>query len=139
MQEGSVLELRIDWSEMDMFGHVNNVSFFKYVQAARVNLWPKLGIEATKPPNPLGVMLASCNCTFLKPVFYPGHIRIHTYVEHIGNSSFGFYHRVLNADGDLCAEAHDVMVLYDFAREVKAGITGGMRSRMEAFVLTKET
>lgn len=31
------LELRIDWSEMDLFGHVNNVAFFKYVQASRVN------------------------------------------------------------------------------------------------------
>ena len=33
------LHLRIDWSEMDVFGHVNNVMFMKYVQAARVHYW----------------------------------------------------------------------------------------------------
>ncbi len=31
------LDLRIDWSEIDLFGHVNNLAILKYVQAARVN------------------------------------------------------------------------------------------------------
>jgi acyl-CoA thioester hydrolase len=26
------LQLRLDWSELDYFGHVNNVSFFKYIR-----------------------------------------------------------------------------------------------------------
>ncbi|GIV28450.1 MAG: hypothetical protein KatS3mg027_2264 [Bacteroidia bacterium] len=38
------LKLRIDWSELDYFGHVNNVSFFKYIQAGRVNYWEKIGL-----------------------------------------------------------------------------------------------
>ncbi len=24
--------IRIDWSELDLFGHVNNVTFFKYIK-----------------------------------------------------------------------------------------------------------
>jgi len=35
----SKLPIRIDWSEMDLFGHVNNVMYFKYIQASRVNYW----------------------------------------------------------------------------------------------------
>ena len=28
------ITLRIDWSELDLFGHVNNVAFHKYAQTA---------------------------------------------------------------------------------------------------------
>lgn len=38
------LELRIDWSELDLFGHVNNVAFLKYVQASRINYWETIGV-----------------------------------------------------------------------------------------------
>ena len=31
------LDLRIDWSEIDSFGHINNIAIMKYIQAARVN------------------------------------------------------------------------------------------------------
>lgn len=31
------INLRIDWSDIDLLGHVNNVSYFRYIQASRVN------------------------------------------------------------------------------------------------------
>lgn len=39
------LQLRIDWSELDYFQHVNNVAFFKYIQASRVNYWDIIGLS----------------------------------------------------------------------------------------------
>ena len=39
------LQLRLDWSEMDLFGHINNVSYFKYIQASRVHYWEQSGIS----------------------------------------------------------------------------------------------
>jgi hypothetical protein len=45
MNESKVkLELRIDWSEIDLFGHVNNLAILKYIQAARVNYLEKIGL-----------------------------------------------------------------------------------------------
>ena len=32
------ISLRIDWSELDLFGHVNNIAFHKYAQTARLHL-----------------------------------------------------------------------------------------------------
>ena len=58
------LELRIDWSELDYFGHVNNVSFFKYIQAARVNYWDQIGLTKSHLETHIGPMLASCKCDF---------------------------------------------------------------------------
>jgi acyl-CoA thioesterase FadM len=38
------LELRIDWSDIDLFGHINNLAILRYVQAARVNYLEIIGL-----------------------------------------------------------------------------------------------
>lgn len=38
------LELRIDWSDLDTYKHVNNVMFMKYQQSGRVNFWEASGL-----------------------------------------------------------------------------------------------
>jgi acyl-CoA thioester hydrolase len=126
----SSLTLRIDWSELDLFGHVNNVAYFKYVQASRVHFWEQLGMDVTQFPNPVGVMLASCNCSFIKPLFYPGEVTITVSVEFMKNTSFGFHHQVWNDRQELVAEAHDVMVMFDFAKQEKVPVPDELRKKM---------
>lgn len=127
------LTLRTDWSELDYFKHVNNVSFFKYIQSARVHFWDETGISRYHLENNLGPMLASCTCDFKAPLFYPGNVHIQTTVNHIGNSSFGFTHRLYNEAGILCAEAKDVMVMYDFNKEEKISIPAQFRLALESY------
>ena len=42
--KAQLLELRIDWSELDLLGHVNNVSIVKYCQAARIIFVTAVGL-----------------------------------------------------------------------------------------------
>lgn len=118
----SKLKLRIDWSELDYFGHVNNVSFFKYIQAARVNYWDQIGLTQSHQETSIGPMLASCKCDFKQPLFYPGKIEIHTGLAFIKNTSFSFHHRIYNHKGEIAAEALDVMVLFDFQKNEKVSV-----------------
>jgi len=124
------LKLRIDWSEIDIFGHVNNVMFFKYLQAARVNYWDLIGLSASYEKEQLGAMLASTQCNFKLPLFYPGNILIQTKVEFIKNTSFGFEHMVMNEKGEIAAEGKDVIVVYDYTRGVKAEIPEWLRNNL---------
>jgi acyl-CoA thioester hydrolase len=117
MKDPVSLTLRIDWSELDLFGHVNNVAFFKYIQAARVHFWEESGIYQWLENHQCGPILASCNCDFKKPLYYPGHILIHTHLDFIKQSSFGFRHILLDDQGHVAAEAKDVMVMFDFAKK----------------------
>lgn len=123
------LQFRLDWSEMDMFAHINNVSYFKYLQAARINYWEQIGLK-TPHTDGLGPMLASTGCQFRKPLFYPGNIIIDTSVQFIKNTSFGLLHRIYNADGELAAEGNDVVVLYDFLKHEKAQIPDWFRQKI---------
>ncbi len=124
------LSLRIDWSEMDLFGHVNNVSFFKYIQASRVNFWEQTGITKLHKEQNIGPMLASTNMQFKKPLFYPGKVTIKCKVGFVKTTSFSFQHVILNNKGEIAAEAEDVMVLFDFNKNEKTVLP---KSILEAF------
>jgi acyl-CoA thioester hydrolase len=125
------LHLRLDWSEMDLFGHINNVMYFKYIQASRINFWEHVGFMNRYYKEKIGPILVSTGCQFSKPLFYPDNITIEVRVEFIKTTSIGLHHRILNGENELSAEAHDVIVLYDFAKNEKVTIPAELRAAME--------
>jgi acyl-CoA thioester hydrolase len=131
MKDPVSLSLRIDWSELDLFGHVNNVAFFKYIQAARVHFWEVTGIYQWLEDKRCGPILASCTCDFKKPLYYPGHILIHTYLDFIKQSSFGFWHLLLDDQGHVAAEAKDIMVMFDLVKNEKIPFPDSLRVRLD--------
>ncbi len=122
------LPLRIDWSEMDLFGHVNNVAYFKYIQASRVHCWELSGLAANFTRTRIGPILLSTGCQFKSPLFYPGNIVVHSRVEFIKHTSFGIHHRIKNEADEVAAEAHDVIVMYDFNKNEKVAVPDQFRA-----------
>ncbi len=125
------LQLRIDWSELDLFGHVNNVAYFKYIQASRVNYWEVSGLAASFGKTKIGPILLSSSCQFIKPLFYPGQIIVEASIPFIRNTSFGIHHRILNENSEVVAEAHDVIVTYDFNKNEKVPVQDEFRKVVE--------
>lgn len=125
------LPLRLDWSEMDLFGHINNVSYFKYIQAARVNYWETALLTRIFDEKKLGPILLSTGCQFIKPLHYPGNIVVESRIEFIRNTSFGIHHRILNDNSEISAEAHDVIVMYDFNSNEKIPVPLDFRQAVE--------
>ncbi len=117
------LPLRIDWSEMDLFGHVNNVAYFKYIQASRVHCWEVCRLAEDFGTTRIGPILLSTGCHFKEPLFYPGNIVVASRVEFIKNTSFGIHHQILNEEGKIAAEAHDVIVMFDFNTNEKVPVS----------------
>lgn len=128
------LRIRLDWSEMDMFGHINNVSYFKYIQASRVNYWDAIGLTKSYQQTRVGAILASTSCNFLKELHYPGEIILQVKSHFIKNTSFGLKHQILNEKGEVSAEALDVLVMFDFNKNEKVPIPEEIRKQMETLV-----
>ena len=126
------LQLRIDWSELDLFGHVNNVTYFKYMQAARVGYWESVGLWQHHKDTKTGPMLASATCDFRQPLFFPGNITVYSKVEFMRNTSFGMAHVIINEEGAVCAEGKDVMVMFDFNANAKMRIPQIFREAIES-------
>jgi acyl-CoA thioester hydrolase len=124
------LEMRIDWSELDAFGHVNNLSIMKYVQAARMVCLDAVGLMQSKSAEGIGPILASINCQFRKPLFYPGLVTVYSRVDDIKNTSFRIQYEVYNDKAEIAAEAKDIIVLFDFNRQAKMAISEDLRKRL---------
>lgn len=125
------LELRIDWSEMDSLGHINNLAILKYIQSARVNYIEAIGLMQPHSEVNKGPILASTNCQFLKTLFYPGQVTIYSKVDYIKNTSFKMQHIIYNDKNEIAAEVQDILVMYDFDKNTKIPVSDEIRSRIE--------
>jgi len=126
------MNLRIDWSDLDFLGHVNNIVYFRYTQTARIHYLEKLGFTELSHVMSPGPILASTKCDFRLPLFYPGNIVIESRVDFIKTTSFGLDHRIWNDNNELVAEAHDVLVWYDYATKMKVKLSDEIRRRIES-------
>lgn len=124
------LELRIDWSEMDLFAHVNNVAYFKYIQAARVNFWEQTGLQNYYTSHNIGPVVASTECKFLVPLFYPGQINIASSLIELKKTSFQLTHNIYNSDGALAAVGQDVLVMFNYHTKTKSEIPTELRGML---------
>ena len=126
------LSLRIDWSEMDMFGHINNVAYFKYIQAARVNFWEMTNLFHSHQleESKTGSILLSTQCRFLAPLHYPGMVHVHTRPSFVKNTSFGLQHTLLSENTPV-AEANDVIVYFNFATQTKIPLPQAFKQLLE--------
>ena len=126
------ISLKIDWSDLDVFGHVNNVAFFKYIQSARVNYCESIGLTSTNKNNKFSFIVASTNCTFKIPLDYPGEINVFSKIDWIKNSSFQLSHIIVNLNNDVVvAESTDVIVVFDYEKKSKTSITDELKAKMK--------
>lgn len=131
MSNATTLELRIDWSEIDALGHVNNLAIMKYVQACRVEYLESIGLLPLHSEAGMGPILASIGCQFRKPLFYPGRVTVHSRVDAVKNTSFHIRYELRNDHGEVFAEAADVIVFFDFSRGTKAAIPRDLREKIQ--------
>ncbi len=131
--EKITLILRIDWSELDAFGHVNNVMFYKYLQAARVRFWEQIGLYEQYKSEGIAPLLASATVDFKKPLMYPGNVTIQSTVAFVKNTSFGLEYSLLNDNNEIVALGRDAMVLYDFNKNEKLSIPDDLRMNIETY------
>jgi acyl-CoA thioester hydrolase len=125
------LNLRIDWSELNLFGHVSNVEFFKYIQASRVHYWEEIGMEHTFRDFKIGPILASTSCQFKQQLYYPGNIKVLVKTDYIKNTSFAMTHLILNEQHEIAGIGKDIIVLFDYNTNQKISIPSDIRNSIQ--------
>lgn len=127
------IDLRIDWSDLDMYKHVNNLSFIRFMQTGRAQFWEAVGLTKLYEETNKGPMMVSTHCDFKKSLYYPGTAIVKTKLAFIKNSSFGLDHLILNEDMEVCAEGRDVAVCYDFNVNETYSIPDDLREIMKNY------
>lgn len=128
------VEIPVAWGEMDAFGHVNNVVYFRYFESARIACFEKLGYGALAATTGLGPILAATDCRFRLPLTYPDTVIAAARIGTIGTDDFMMHYLVVSRrHGRVAAEGSGRIVSYDYEKQCKAPLTPELRARLEAF------
>lgn len=103
-----VYEIATRWNDNDEYGHINNATYFEYLDTA-VNGWLMQVVPGVRE-LPLGVV-ASVSCDFLAEVAFPDVLEIGLATERVGTSSITYRLGVFRAgEPDLKASGRFVHV-----------------------------
>ncbi|WP_179134052.1 acyl-CoA thioesterase [Halobacillus massiliensis] len=129
------VKVRVRFSETDMAGHVNNSSYFIYLEEARGRFFED---KVPETINSFGrFILASTKCNYVNQAYYGQTLKVSTWVSKIGNKSFHFAHSIHIEDTDeLVAEADAVIVNFNYKEQKSEPISDELREVLEHHMAT---
>ena len=83
-----VVETPVAWGEMDAFGHVNNIVYFRYFETARIAYFARLDVPEFLGRDPTGPILAETTCRFRAALAYPDTVSVGARVANVGEDRF---------------------------------------------------
>lgn len=117
------VERPVAWGDMDAFGHVNNIRYFRFFEDARIAYFESMGISADANPNAVGPILAETSCRFRAPLGYPDTLKIGARVVDIKADRFTMEYAIYsNALQRVAATGSGVVVAYDYATKKKSAV-----------------
>ena len=134
-----VYECPLRWADMDLLGHVNNVTYVDYLQEARIDMLvahaPVRGGEELGE----GVVVVRTEIEFRHPlVFRPEPVRVETWVTRVRAASFTMAYEIFDegpdAERTVYATARTVLTPYVFAEERPRRISAEEKAVLERFL-----
>ncbi|WP_180060086.1 thioesterase family protein [Acinetobacter sp. YH12128] len=123
------------WADNDMYGHVNNVTYYSYFDtAANALLIQHAGFDLQNTPI-IGLVVDSA-CSFLQELSYPEIIEVGVAIEKIGNSSLRYDLAIFKqGQNEAAAQGHFVHVFVDRQTRKCTSIPDEMRDALTQFLL----
>jgi acyl-CoA thioester hydrolase len=97
-QKELVFEMRIPirWGDMDAMGHVNNTSYFRYLETIRIDWLYSIG--CVPDPEGEGPVIVNAFCNFYKQLEYPGEVIARLYASDPARTTFETWCLLSRAD-----------------------------------------
>ncbi|MCY7317538.1 MAG: acyl-CoA thioesterase [Ramlibacter sp.] len=125
------LTMPIRWGDMDAMGHVNNTSYFRYLEIIRIEWARSIGCQ----PDPTGdgIVIVNAFCNFYRQLEYPGDVLIKMYVSDVGRSSFETWATMERADapGAIYADGGATTVWVNFPAQKSVPLPDRLRAIFE--------
>ena len=123
-----VVDLNIEWGDMDALQHVNNIEYFKYFQAARIAYFEKINSDSVFGETPIPLILASTQCKFIYPLAYPDSVSVGVRVDAMADQYFTMKYAVVSQKHQRLAAIGDAkVVMFDYVNNKKASIPSEIR------------
>lgn len=122
-------ECRVRFSDVDVYGHVNNVKYFEYYQEARLSFLASLGRDEDE--GDFGLVVARLDVDYRRPIRFRGDsYLVESWVTRVGGSSFGIAAEIQDGD-EVLSRAEAVMVTFDHNTQRARPLTDKERERLD--------
>jgi acyl-CoA thioester hydrolase len=128
-----VIEIPIAWGEMDAFGHINNIIYFRYFESARIAYFAKLDLMNFMNETGIGPILAATQCKFRLPLTYPDTVSAGAKIVKLEDDTMTMaYYVFSHKHQKIAAEGDGRIVSYDYRGNKKVPIPDELRKRILA-------
>lgn len=122
------------FSDMDPQNHVNNVSYFEFLETARMAFLRELGLMEFKIPGKEGPVVVSQTCNYKKQVVHPSTIEVGVRVTKVKNRSLTVsYALYLEGEDDLVLDGHTTLAWTDYQIKKSIPIPQALRQRIQDY------
>ena len=119
------------WSDNDIYGHVNNVTYYSYFDTAANRYLIEEGGLDISDGSIVGYVVNS-GCEYHAPITYPETIEAGVRVDRLGNSSVQYGIAIFREGEDrAAAHGHFVHVFVDREADRSVAIPVGLRAALE--------
>lgn len=132
MQE---VQVQARFGETDALGHINNTSYFVYLEEARIRFFESLGYNMEL--DDWKFILASTKCDFISQGYFDQLLTVKTYVSRIGTKSFELEHDIVcSQTNELIAKGNAIIVHYDFKNQRSEVLPELLKEGLKSYFLS---
>jgi acyl-CoA thioester hydrolase len=126
------IELPVQFRDIDVMGHVNNATYFQYMESARVELARRLG--QVREGFRGSFIVASARCEFKKPIRDERRITVSVWVSRIGGRSWDFDYSIHGLRKVEYAIGRTAQVAYDYKTRGTVRISGKLKKELAKYI-----
>jgi len=129
-QKKFVYETRIAvrWGDMDAMRHLNNATYFRYMETARIDWFQSIGCRPETDGE--GPIIANAFCNFYRQFEYPDEVLLKMYVSDLRRTTFESWVTMESASepGVIRATGGSTTIWVNFAQQKAATLPDHMRA-----------
>lgn len=124
------IDIDIRFSEVDMFGHMNNVASFAYFEEARIKYMQYVGIFTDLKAEEVPVV-GDLQCDYHSQVYFGETLTLYVKIETIGNSSMDIHYMGVKPDGKIALTGRGAIINMNKKTGRSAPISDEFRQKIE--------
>lgn len=133
------IEVYVRFCETDAAGHVNNTSYFLYLEEARTKFFTKLGLDRDHRDFNFDFIVASTSCDYISQAYGGQNLKVSTYVSKVGTKSYQVQHIITDAKTEkMIAKGVAVIVCFNYEKQTTVVIPGWLRDMLESKLTVNE-
>ena len=120
--------IAVRWGDMDAMGHVNNATYFRYMETARIDWFRSIGCVPDAQGE--GPVIVNAFCNFYRRFEYQDEVLLKMYVSDPGRTTFESWATMekVAAPGVVCAAGGATTIWVNFPQQKAVGLPDWIRA-----------